>query len=328
MNLIRTACKAILFVTGLVVFYVGVVFALSSIHLKGLTVLQKLTGNMVTVGGWGQSLLRFRELEHIHDLDILFIGSSHSYRGFDPRLFRAKGYSSFNMGSTAQTPMNTYFLLKRYLAKIKPKVIIAELYPEVFAADGYESTLDLLANLPFSWELLEMSLATGNPHAVTNSLGKLIREHKYPLEKFNQVKIDNETYISSGYVETSMARKEELGGKKHKIKILDSQFRYFSKSMKLAKKFNITVVGVIQPLPDDYLRSTSNYKAVINDLRHIANKYKVVILDFNDMMTLDPVLDYKDKGHLNKSGVLKFNKILLNKLLALKLIPENTIVPS
>lgn len=322
MNFIRTARKTVLFIAGFVVFYVGIVFVLSSIHFKGITVLQKLTGNAVPAGGWGQSLLRFRELEHIHGVDILFVGSSHVYRGFDPRLFHAKGYSSFNMGSTAQMPVNTYFLLKHYLPRIKPKIILFELYPVIFSGDGYESTLDLLANLPLSWELWEMAWATGNPHAVTNCLGKFVRDHQYPLAKINQAKMENEAYVPGGYVETSKVRKGKPEEKKREIKVLESQLRYFAKSLELAKNFNIPVVGVIQPLPGDYLRSISNYKAIVSDLRRIASQYKVVILDLNDTMSLDPMLDYQDKDHLNKSGVLKFNKVLLDKLSALKLIPE------
>jgi hypothetical protein len=328
MNLIKATSKALLFVAGFILFYVTVLFALSSLNLNGLTLLQRLTGNTVAPGGWGHSLLRFRELENIaaktkngnYNLDIIIIGSSHAYRGFDPRLFKERGYSSFNMGSTAQSPMNSYYLLKYYLPKVKPKAILLELYPVVFAIDGYESTLDLLSNLSFSWELMEMSWSTGNLHAIVNCLQKLVGDHKYPVEKFNQKTIENDTYIPGGYVETSMVREVSRKETGREIRVLENQLNYFSKILELAKNYNITVVGVIQPLPDDYLRSIVNFKAVVNNLRQIATKYKVDIYDFNGIVNLDPRLDYEDRDHLNKSGVLKFNKALIDKLVAIKVL--------
>jgi hypothetical protein len=328
MNFIKTAGKVFVFVFGLAVFYGTVVCALSFVNVNGRTLLQRLTGNSVRPGGRGQALLRFRELEDIIDkiqhgddhVDIVFTGSSHAYRGFDPRLFQARGYSSFNMGSSSQTPLNTYFLLKHYLPEIKPKLIILELYPIVFSTDGYESTLDLLANAPFSWELLEMSWATNNPHAVTNCLQKIFREYPYPLEKFNQRQITDETYIPGGYVETNHIREVKPLKEKHEIELLDSQLRYFAKIIELAKKMDITIVGVIQPLPKDYLRSLSNYQAVVDNLKQVAMKYAVPVFDFNDRVTLDPRLDYKDEHHLNNSGVHKFNQVLIEKLAAIRVL--------
>ncbi|MCX5679786.1 MAG: hypothetical protein NTZ95_03925 [Candidatus Omnitrophica bacterium] len=322
MNLIRTTCKITFIITGFVVFFAVVIFAFSSIDLKGRTLLQRLTGNIAKTGSRDQSLLRFREIENVRDLDILFIGSSHAYKGFDPRLFQAKGYSSFNMGSSAQTLLNTYFLLKCYLPRIRPKVIVLELYPAMFSNDGYESTLDLLVNVPISWELLEMSLATGNPHAVIAYFQKIIRDYKYPLAKFNQMKIKGEKYIPGGYVETNMVRNEKLDKKSCESKVLDSQLRYFSKIIELVKKFNITIVGVIHPLSKDYFK-TFKYRAIVEDLRNVAVKYGVIILDFNDTMNLDPKLDYSDISHLNKKGVIKFNNALMDKLEAMKILPRD-----
>src|SRR5690606_12876278 len=63
----------------------------------------------------GSSYIRFQEVKKYNNVDIVFIGSSHAYRGFDPRIFKKAGYSSFNMGSTAQTPVQTKYLLEQYI---------------------------------------------------------------------------------------------------------------------------------------------------------------------------------------------------------------------
>jgi len=77
-------------------------------------------------------------------VDILFLGSSHSYRGFNPQYF--SGYKTFNLGSSAQTPIQTNLLLKRYLHQLNPKTIVYEVYPISLSIDGVESSSDIIAN--------------------------------------------------------------------------------------------------------------------------------------------------------------------------------------
>ncbi len=36
--------------------------------------------------------LRLKEVKNTSDVDLLFLGSSHAYRGFDTRLFKEAGY--------------------------------------------------------------------------------------------------------------------------------------------------------------------------------------------------------------------------------------------
>ncbi|NHW60088.1 hypothetical protein HA378_33495, partial [Escherichia coli] len=72
--------------------------------------------------------------------------SSHAYRGFDTRVFSKNGISSFNLGSSSQSPINTQVLLKQYLDRIKPKMIVYEVYAGTLSADGVESSLDMLSN--------------------------------------------------------------------------------------------------------------------------------------------------------------------------------------
>lgn len=327
MNVIRATYKSFIIIVGFIIFHLTILSALTFVEINGYSLLQYMTCSMVRTGEWGQSLIRFRELENIDNVDILFIGSSHAYRGFDPRLFKSKGYSSFNIGSSAQTPLNTYYLLNYYLPKIKPKVIIYEIYPVILSRDGYECTLDLLMNTHISLELLEMSIATGNPNAFTNCIGRFIHNIVYPLKTMKQKQIINERYIPGGYVETDVVRNDRLSINPIHVNMLDSQLKYISKIMELANDLNIELIGVIQPLPVDYLLSISNYKIMTSKLMNIANKNKVSIYDFNDIIVLDSVNDFKDKDHLNKSGVVKFNNMLINKLFAEKGLKLDTKKP-
>lgn len=57
------------------------------------------------VGCYGHLFSRVRDAEKMKNPDILFLGSSHAYRGFDTRIFSKHGITSFNLGSSAQTPI-------------------------------------------------------------------------------------------------------------------------------------------------------------------------------------------------------------------------------
>ena len=109
--------------------------------------LKKLPRNLdYQLGLWGHMLTRTREARQTRDVDILFLGSSHAYRSFDPRLFAQAGFKTFNLGSSQQSHLQTRVLLQRYLRQLNPKIVFYEVYPAVFAVDGVESALDLIAN--------------------------------------------------------------------------------------------------------------------------------------------------------------------------------------
>ena len=118
-----------------------------------------------TQGGYGNNLDRFNEIENYSDIDILFLGSSHAYRGFDPRIFKQHGYSTFNLGSSSQPPYNSYFLLKQYVDILKPKTVLMEVYWGTLALnkESIEATVDIVSNKERSLLDAEMTLKQHNP---------------------------------------------------------------------------------------------------------------------------------------------------------------------
>ena len=97
-------------------------------------------------GSGGFLFSRLKEVKTQNNIDLLILGSSHAYRGFDTRIFNNEGINAFNLGSSAQTPVQTNYLLKTYLKQLKPKVVLYEVYPETFTFDGVEAEMDLISN--------------------------------------------------------------------------------------------------------------------------------------------------------------------------------------
>jgi hypothetical protein len=292
-----------------------VVFILANIYVHGHQLLQLTVGNRRTPGGFGESLRRFREVETVHDVDILFQGSSHAYRGFDTRIFTRYGLKTFNLGSTSQTPLNSYYLLEKYLKQIHPKLIVFEVYPVLLGVDGIESFFDLAINLPLSKELAEMAIALKNPQAVNSLLGVALGRIRKPLTKFAQQDMENELYIPGGYCQSFAKGTIVKSPIPKKIEINESQLHYVDKVIRLAKRNDIPIVLITQPIQEEYRKSIINYDALSKAISLIADANNVNYIDYNYKMYLDSDKYFLDKDHLSQSGVEQFNARLLKDLL-------------
>src|SRR5690606_4167572 len=76
------------------------------------------------IGCYGHLNTRVKEISKFQDVDILVLGSSHAYRGFDNRVFEKQGLKLFNLGSSSQSPMQTNILLNQYVDELNPKLVV------------------------------------------------------------------------------------------------------------------------------------------------------------------------------------------------------------
>jgi hypothetical protein len=308
--------KPLLFLIVMPALYLMTIIAFSIVFYGDKQFLQIIIGNQRKTGGWGQTLQRFREIDNYQNIDILFVGSSHAYRGFDPRYFKEQGFSSFNIGSTCQTPLNSYYLLEKYFDKLHPKLIIIEVYPVVLSQDGLESFFDMVVNLPFSPEMARMAVALRNPQAVNALVAATFGRKSRPLDTYVQAKQDNERYISGGYCETVTPAKPVTPTIKppRRISVLPIQEEYLERIIEFSATKGSSIVLVIQPLPKEQINELSNYREYSIRLNSLALRHKIGYIDFNDLLSLDFATFFLDDDHLNAAGVHQFNKALLDKI--------------
>lgn len=255
------------------------------------------------IGSYGHMYSRLQEARNIQgDVDILFLGSSHSYRGFDPRNFEP--LKTFNLGSSAQTPLQTKILLDRYLDLINPKMVVYEVYPNTLGSDGVESSLDLIANDRNDWNSVKMALEINN----IKTYNTLIYGFAADLLNINKgfeepVRHDEDTYISGGYVQRDMSYHtfEKLG--KRKWKFRDEQLAKFNECLQMLKERDIETVLVFAPIAPNVYNAYTNYDTVDS----LYNSYGLKYYDFNRMLDLNDSLHFYDGHHLNQDGVNIFN---------------------
>ena len=262
------------------------------------------------IGSYGHMYSRLSEIKNYGDVDILFLGSSHAYRGFDTRIFLNNGYKSFNLGSSAQTPVQTKVLLKRYLESLNPELVIYEVYPATLSMDGIESSLDIIANDKNDSHSLNMALRINNIktyntliYALTRDLLGLNKSFSEPIIKWN------DKYISGGYVEKEIGFYQPTEFEKREISLRDYQLESFSEIVQMVKNKNIELILVYAPIPSANYINYSNNHYFDSIMRRYSEYY-----NFNEILTLNDSLCFYDSDHLNQNGVNIFNKKLIELL--------------
>lgn len=262
------------------------------------------------IGSYGHMYSRISEIKNYGEVDILFLGSSHAYRGFDTRIFSKNGYKTFNLGSSAQTPIQTKVLLNRYLDRLNPKLVIYEVYPETFTIDGVESSLDIIANDKNDFQSLSMAFKINNIktyntliYGLTRDLLGLNTSYTEPIIK------GNDKYVSGGFVEKKMRFYQPTEFEKKEISLRDDQLEAFSEIVQMLNDKDIKLVLVYAPIPkvnyDSYL-NTNYFDSVMQEYSTYYN--------FNKIISLNDSLDFYDSHHLNQNGVNIFNKKLIELL--------------
>jgi hypothetical protein len=258
----------------------------------------------------GHTFARLQEVKNTKHVDVLFLGSSHAYRGFDTRIFKQAGLKSFNLGSSAQTPLQTSYLLDKYLDSLKPKLVVYEVYPITFTIDGVESSIDLISNEDFNFNIVKMAIKHTSIK-VYNTLLLAAWEKSLGIRTREPRALENEHYVSGGYVQQSL---QYFDGKQRPKKALSfdqEQLHAFEKNLEELTKRNIDYVLVQAPYPKATYRSFTNLDGFDKRMARAGRYY-----NFNECMDLIDTIHFADNSHLNQNGVNAFNMQLLDTLIS------------
>ena len=280
---------------------------------------QSLKPNFRLDRGYGHMNSRIKELKDVNDIDILIVGSSHAYRGFDPRIFAKHGFKTFNLGSSSQTPIQTKLLLNRYLGQLNPKIVLYEVFPNAFSVDGVESALDIIANDENDIYSLKMALDVNNIIVINSLIYTVLRESILDILKIQSSYIEPrvigpDTYIPGGYVEKDSLLYIEVpmlqGGNKWDLK--KKHLKNFKKSLMMLKERNIKMFFIYAPISSALYNSycnNSTFDCIMSEYDEYGEYF-----NFNEFMNLNDTLHFTDSDHLNPKGVKVFNEKLLDTL--------------
>lgn len=255
-------------------------------------------------GAYGHLNTRVKEIPKFGEVDILFVGSSRIYRGIDPRIFEVNGFKVFVLGSSSQTPLQSFVLLSRYLDILNPKVVVLDVLPSAFSIKGVEPSLDLLANDridKFNWELAlkQNDLMLWNT-LIYAQVMQVIGKHDDFKESIRKDRY-HDTYEEGGFVRKDSTFQKEVQicselGTLNWDEPLEIQLEYFRKSLKLLEKNQKEVILMNMPLA--HYNCYDNNDVVIESISH-----SITYMNHNNELQLTDKSFYYDEYHLNNKGV-------------------------
>lgn len=263
------------------------------------------------IGGGGHTFTRLKELKVTRDVDILFLGSSHTYRGFDTRIFSKAGYKSFNLGTNSQTPIQTEFLLNRYLDSLNPKTVVFEVCPFVFSLDGVESSLGIISNDYIDLETIKLAFKQNHLKIFNTLIYALYRQFLYDDNNnySESRKRNNDTYVDGGFLEIELKYYKYKSFEKQKWDYNKDQFESLQKIVYILNKRGIELILVQAPVTSDLYNSYTNNLEFDNEIRKFGNYY-----NFNELIQLTDSIHFFDFHHVNKKGIKVFNNSILDIL--------------
>lgn len=305
--------RSIPFLLAFLGIYLAAFFTLCHITRKG-TPLIHATSDVLLMKGGG-SWQRFHEFDPDSTYDVVFIGSSHSYRGYDAGYFTDQGYTAFNLGSSAQTPMNSYYLVRDLLRAGHVGLLVMDVYEGTLENDGLESTADLVQNLPSDRTAWSMALATRDPRGLNMmALRYFMKEHA----PFYQ----DSTYRAGGGAFRADSLKTDpdyaVGRGLH---VRQRQAEFLEQVIALCRERGIRPV-----LCNHYFPHASDRR------KHAAyNAYLHELLGADGPVYIDKAYDHQlsdrdhffDHNHLNAAGARIFSADLLRELKERGLLPAH-----
>ena len=268
------------------------------------------------------------------NLDIVFLGSSHSYCTFDPEIIDSKlGTSSYQLGMPLQHLDSTYYTMREVLNYQHPQLAVVEVYWDMLD-DEFELTqagylFQVMKNKDLEKEYINEVFPLAEKVKYLNSsmryqadyfayrtseLKKSIESRFGVTMPATQRQEGTEEYRSKGYTYCDYNMLPDEFDKTNQFKGLDgaqwqpdeTQVKYLTKLVELCRDNNVDVIFVTAPIANVSMDYIKNYNLIHDKVQEIANTLNVPYLDYNyingenNLLTND---NFRDDAHLNHSGV-------------------------
>lgn len=266
------------------------------------------TGNL-KMGNQGHIFTRMKEAKEYHDVDVLFLGSSHCYRTFDTRFYEAHGIHCYNLGSSNQSPIQTRVLLDAYLDSLRPKFVVFEVHDDIMRNDGVESAVDMLINVPITAEATKMAWGLKNMKVLNTWAYSLYNQKiMHRLDNFVEDSvIHNFRHIRGGFLETDSCDFVRRRYPRKDLTIQPKQLKALKQCLAMLDERQIPYLLVETQDAQQYRKSVKNHDWFEQQMSALGPYYY-------EILPMDDTLHFYDSYHFNKEGVKIFNEHFINIL--------------
>ena len=267
-------------------------------------------------------------------LDMVFLGSSHSFTTFDPAQFYGR-WNAFQMGMPLQTPDSSFFTLMEVYNHQQPSIVVMELYWNVMNRDFVPAQLEGFFRVLDNRELQEKYISRVMPvnEQVKHNIEAIrfqeaafafanawIRDFTSESDLFYEegfvqdVPVGIQYYRSLGYVYSSYVmtatefdRIRRTPAQRLNFSIAPRQRYFLEEMVRLTREEGSRLIFVTAPISNVSLANILDYDAIHREISGFAELHGIPYLDFNlRNLELGMFADYMfmDHGHLNHTGAM------------------------
>lgn len=312
------------------VLYALMLGVLALVEFRGRPLFEGLTRTVLRPVAGENTAPRIAELDRLVSegapLDVLFVGSSLTYRGIDARHFAPAGVEVFALGLSSATPLNHAPLLVEVVPRLRPALVALEAHPDLLRGDGTEALYAFAVTQPLGARTLRMAARVRSVQAL-NLVGALgWYRLANPLGSEAPLPPDDPTerYAGAGFTGRAgtlspAALERSLQHLPVRQPLSTRQLAALRRNVETARQAGSRVAFVAPPVHPAHLAWRPALAAQADTLRALARDLDVPYLDFT-RLPLRPLADFQDLTHLSAEGVARYNRALLDTLRARHLL--------
>lgn len=284
--------------------------------------------------------ITMHELYEQENIDVLFLGSSHSYRSINTAILDEEweGVNTFNAGTSSQNLVGSYYLLREAAKENRISTVYLEVFYELqkYNPDYQSPTAAYIISdymkpsvnrMTYLWDSggkdylahgLILARRNWQDLFTPSKIVKLVERKSRPeYRNYAYVKLEDDKYEGKGFVRNYKEvgpwgfSANELFAPISEDAIEEANQKYLNKIIDFCQKEEIELVFYSAPMSDFRLRGIGNYDSYIAQMNAFLKDRNVPYYDFNLYQSRFLDLDnscFMDDHHLNGKGADLFSR--------------------
>lgn len=279
------------------------------------------------------------ELYEQEEIETLFLGSSHVFCGYDPRILdEISGENTYLAATPVQKVDGSYYLLKEALKNNQIKKVYLDMfylqYRDIPAERGsiqMQWIYCITDNMKNNWNRIEFLLNASDCENYIEGFLPAARYGNYLLDRkriervikskrsSEYINYENvpSAFYKGAYVIPGGVGNPEMIADLDNLEVAENiiseySLKYLNKIVELCKEEEIELVLVTTPFTDFYVQALGNYNTFYAYMKEYAKTNAIEYCDFNlcrpELLVMEKD-DFVDYHHLSGKGAVKYSTV-------------------
>ena len=279
------------------------------------------------------------ELYEQEEIETLFLGSSHVFCGYDPRILdEISGENTYLAVTPVQKVDGSYYLLKEALKNNQIKKVYLDMfylqYRDIPAERGsiqMQWIYCITDNMKNNWNRIEFLLNASDCENYIEGFLPSARYGNYLLDRkriervikskrsSEYINYENvpSAFYKGAYVIPGGVGNPEMIADLDNLEVAESiiseySLKYLNKIVEICKEEEIELVLVTTPFTDFYVQALGNYNTFYAYMKEYAKTNAIEYCDFNlcrpELLVMEKD-DFVDYHHLSGKGAVKYSTV-------------------